>query len=51
MRLLDILRSKYGEDNVSQMLTFNKLQGRAALKEIMRINSNAVSFAEMNEYN
>jgi len=30
------------------MITFNKLQGRAALKEIMRINSN-VSFAEMND--
>ena len=42
------IKSKYGEDNVSQMITFNKLQGRAALKEIMRINSN-VSFAEMND--
>jgi DNA polymerase-3 subunit alpha len=42
------IKSKYGEDNVSQMLTFNKLQGRAALKEIMRI-TNAVSFAEMND--
>lgn len=42
------IKSKYGEDNVSQMLTFNKLQGRAALKEIMRLNSN-ISFGEMND--
>ena len=42
------IKTKYGEDNVSQMITFNKLQGRAALKEVMRINSN-VSFSEMNE--
>ena len=42
------IKEKYGEDNVSQMLTFNKLQGKAALKEIMRINSN-VSFGEMND--
>ena len=42
------IKTKYGEENVSQMITFNKLQGRAALKEVMRINSN-VSFSEMNE--
>jgi DNA polymerase-3 subunit alpha len=46
--VIGYIRSKYGEDNVAQMLTFNKLQGRAALKEIMRINS-AVSFGEMND--
>jgi|TARA_B100001778_G_scaffold332303_1_gene338336 DNA polymerase-3 subunit alpha len=46
--VIGYIKSKYGEDNVSQMLTFNKLQGKAALKEIMRINSN-VSFGEMND--
>jgi len=46
--VIGYIKKKYGEDNVSQMITFNKLQGRAALKEVMRINSN-VSFSEMNE--
>lgn len=46
--VIGYIKTKYGEDNVSQMITFNKLQGRAALKEVMRINSN-VSFSEMNE--
>jgi DNA polymerase-3 subunit alpha len=46
--VIDYIKSKYGYDNVSQMLTFGRLQGRAALKEVMRINSN-VSFSEMNE--
>ena len=46
--VIGYIKHKYGEDNVSQMITFNKLQGRAALKEVMRINSN-VSFSEMNE--
>jgi DNA polymerase-3 subunit alpha len=46
--VITYIKSKYGQDNVSQMITFNKLQGRAALKEIMRINS-TVSFGEMND--
>jgi len=42
------LKDKYGHDRVSQMITFGKLRGRSALKEIMRINA-ACSFGEMNE--
>jgi len=46
--IIDYIKEKYGHENVSQMVTFGRLQGRAALKEVLRINE-AVSFAEMNE--
>jgi DNA polymerase-3 subunit alpha len=42
------LKDKYGHDRVSQMITFGRLRGRSALKEIMRVNA-ACSFGEMNE--
>jgi DNA polymerase-3 subunit alpha len=38
---------KYGHENVSQMITYGRLQGRSALKEVLRINK-ACGFAEMN---
>ena len=46
--IIDYIKQKYGHENVSQMITFGRLQGRAALKEVLRIND-VVSFAEMNE--
>lgn len=46
--IIEYIKQKYNPDNVSQMITFGRLQGRAALKEVLRIND-AVSFAEMNE--
>lgn len=42
------LKDKYGHGNVSQMITFGRLQGRSAIKEVLRINE-ACSFGEMNE--
>lgn len=42
------LKDQYGHHNVSQMLTFGRLQGRSALKEVLRVNS-ACGFGEMNE--
>ena len=41
------LKDKYGHDKVSQMITFGRLQGRSAIKEVLRVNE-ACSFAEMN---
>lgn len=41
------LKSKYGKDHVSQMITFGRLQGRSAIKEVLRIHE-ACSFSEMN---
>ena len=46
--VIDYMKQKYGEQNVAQMITFGRLQGRSAVKEVLRINE-AVSFAEMNE--
>ena len=45
--VIDYIKQKYGQENVAQMITFGRLQGRAAIKEVLRIND-SVSFAEMN---
>tara|TARA_R100000152_G_C6779621_1_gene211433 strand:+ start:2034 stop:3602 length:1569 start_codon:yes stop_codon:yes gene_type:complete len=45
--VIDYLKQKYGNEHVSQMLTFGRLQGRSAIKEVLRIND-ACSFSEMN---
>lgn len=45
--IINYLKDKYGHDRVSQMLTFGRLQGKSAIKEVLRINE-ACSFAEMN---
>tara|TARA_R100000808_G_scaffold24749_1_gene58027 strand:- start:844 stop:1686 length:843 start_codon:yes stop_codon:yes gene_type:complete len=42
------LKEKYGEDRVCQMLTFGRLQGRSALKEVLRVNESC-SFDQMND--
>lgn len=34
--LIDYLRQRWGENNVAQMITFGRLQGKAALKEVFR---------------
>jgi len=46
--IITYLKDKYGKHNVSQMLTFGRLQGRSAIKEVLRVN-NACGFSEMNE--
>ena len=45
--IIDYLKDKYGHERVSQMLTFGRLQGRSAIKEVLRVNE-ACGFAEMN---
>lgn len=45
--IISYLKNKYGNDHVSQMITFGRLQGRSAIKEVLRIHE-ACSFAEMN---
>ena len=45
--VIDYLKLTYGKDHVSQMITFGRLQGRSAIKEVLRINE-ACSFSEMN---
>ena len=45
--VIDYLKQTYGKEHVSQMITFGRLQGRSAIKEVLRIND-ACSFGEMN---
>ncbi len=45
--VITYLKNKYGKDHVSQMITFGRLQGRSAIKEVLRIHE-ACSFGEMN---
>jgi len=45
--IIEYLKEKYGHDRVSQMLTFGRLQGRSAIKEVLRVNE-ACGFGEMN---
>ena len=47
-QIIEYLKDKYGHDKVCQMITLGRLQGRAALKEVLRICSD-LSQAEMNE--
>jgi DNA polymerase III subunit alpha len=45
--IIDYIKNKYGSDKVSQMITFNTMKGRGALKEVLRVYDN-ISFEEMN---
>ncbi len=46
--IIEYIKSKYGIDKVSQMITFNTMKGRGALKEVLRVYGN-VTFDEMNK--
>lgn len=45
--IIDYLKNTYGHNYVSQMITFGRLRGRSAIKEVLRIHE-ACSFSEMN---
>lgn len=45
--IIDYIKNKYGQNKVAQMITFNTMKGRGALKEVLRVYNN-ISFAEMN---
>lgn len=46
--IISYIKEKYGSDKVSQMVTFNTIKGRGALKDVLRVYGN-VSFEEMNK--
>lgn len=46
--IIEYIKYKYGEDKVYQMITFGRLQGRSAIKEVARIYGD-LSFSELNE--
>jgi len=45
--VIEYIRTKYGRDKVSQIVTFGRLQGRSALKAVIRAYG-ALSFEEIN---
>lgn len=45
--IIQYIKNTYGQDKVSQMITYNTLKGRGALKEVLRVYGN-ISFEEMN---
>jgi DNA polymerase-3 subunit alpha len=46
--VIEYIKNKYGDDKVSQMITFNTMKGRGALKDVLRVYGN-ISFEEMNK--
>jgi DNA polymerase-3 subunit alpha len=46
--VIEYIKSVYGHTKVSQMITFNTLKGRGALKEVLRVYD-TISFDEMNK--
>lgn len=46
--IIQYIKEKYGNDKVSQMVTFNTIKGRGALKDVLRVYGN-ISFEEMNK--
>lgn len=45
--IINYIKEKYGHDKVSQMVTFNTMKGRGALKDVLRAYGN-ITFEEMN---
>jgi DNA polymerase-3 subunit alpha len=46
-KVIQYIRDKYGSDRVAQMVTFSRMQGRGALKDVLRAHERC-SFDEMN---
>jgi DNA polymerase-3 subunit alpha len=46
--VITYIKNKYGHDKVSQMVTFNTIKGRGALKDVLRVYDN-ITFEEMNK--
>lgn len=47
-KVIDHIKGEYGTGNVAQIVTYQTLQGRSALKRVMQARGN-ISFAEQNE--
>jgi len=45
--VIEYIREKYGREYVSQMVTISRMQGRGALKDVLRVHD-ACSYDEMN---
>ena len=47
-RIIEYIGERFGYDRVAQMLTFNKMKGRSALKDVLRVRG-VCDFATMNK--
>ena len=47
-KVIDYIRQKYGKDHVGQMVTFQTMKGRGAIKNVLRAHG-GMTFFEMNE--
>ncbi len=47
-QVIQYIKDKYGNNKVSQMITFNTIKGRGALKDVLRVYGH-ISFDEMNQ--
>jgi DNA polymerase-3 subunit alpha len=47
-QVIQYIKNQYGNDKVSQMITFNTIKGRGALKDVLRVYGH-ISFDEMNQ--
>lgn len=45
--IITYIKEKYGNNQVSQMVTFNTIKGRGAIKDVLRVYGN-IGFEEMN---
>lgn len=46
--IIEYIKNKYGHNQVSQMVTFNTIKGRGAIKDVLRVYGN-IGFEEMNK--
>jgi DNA polymerase III subunit alpha len=47
-QIIEYIKDKYGHGKVSQMITFNTMKGRGAIKDVLRVYGN-IGFDEMNK--
>ena len=47
-KVIEYMKKQYGKDNVAQIITYQTMQGRSALKRVMQARGN-ISFTEQNE--
>jgi DNA polymerase-3 subunit alpha len=47
-KIIQYIRDTYGDDKVSQMITFGTIKGRGALKDVLRVFG-GITFEEMND--
>lgn len=47
--MINYISNKYGKDKVSQMITFGRMQGKAAFKDVVRARATPLSLSEVQD--